>query len=300
MDKHGDMQLLVTVVEAGSFAAAARQVDLTPAMVGRRIAALEQQLGFTLLNRSTRQMHLTPGGQSYYDGCKRILEQVEELEESLSSEHQSRPQGLIRLSAPDGLGSPYLVEAIQAFRHLYPEIRFDLNLANTPVDLSAEQLDLVLRLSFDLADSSLVATRLGDTGFSLYASQQYLEARGIPRSIEALEKHDCLSLSNSRYGDYWHLIRDGKPVQLKLPWAVTFDSTENMIHAVVAGLGIALIPDIFAHHHLAAGKLVKLEGIAEFPKPGLYALYPARKHLPWRVRLFLDFLKERSEKYQMG
>ena len=291
MDKIKTMTLFTAVVEQGSFAGAARQVGLTPAMVGRRIAALEAELGFVLLNRSTRQMQLTPGGQAYYEGCLRILGEVTELEESLLSEHQIRPKGLITLSAPDGLGSPYLVEAIGDFRRQYPAIRFDLRLTNEPLDLVEARIDLAVRLAFELADSSLVATPLGHTGFGLYASADYLAARGTPGCLADLKAHDCLHMGASRYGDYWRVIADGKPVNFRQPWALTVPSTECLAHALCEGMGIAMLPALFAAPLVATGKVVEIAGVVEFPRLTVYGIYPTRKHLPYRVRLFLDFLK---------
>ncbi|MBN3560784.1 LysR family transcriptional regulator [Aliamphritea spongicola] len=300
MDRLRDMQLFVKAVEKGSFSQAAKVVGLTPAMVGRRIAALETELGFMLFNRTTRRMELTPGGRNYYEGCTAILRDVSELEASVTSAHQSNPQGQIRLSAPDGLGSPFLIEAMKLFRHRYPQVSFDLDLSSEPLDLIKEQIDLSVRLAFELNDSSMVASRLGRTSFGLYASPDYIRERGRPVTLEDLKQHDCLHMGRSKYGDYWNILNDGKVVSFRLQWALTVPNTECLIQAAAEGMGVAMIPKLFAHEAVNAGKIVLLEGIAEFPALSIYAMYPTRKHLPYRVNLFLDFLKEWAPDKLMG
>ena len=138
----------------------------------------------------------------------------------------------------------------------------------------------------------MVASRLGHTSFGLYASPAYLRDRGKPASLQALKQHDCLNMGRSKYGDYWNILSEGKVVNFRQQWALTVPNTECLIQAVSEGLGIAMIPQLFAHEARAAGKIALLEGIAEFPALGIYAMYPTRKHLPYRVNLFLDFLKE--------
>jgi len=291
MDKFRDMKLLSAVVEKGNFAQAAKTVDLTPAMVGRRIAAMEEALGFVLFNRSTRRMELTPGGRTYYEGCKRILAEVSELEESVTSAHQTNPKGLIRLSAPEGLGSPFLIGAIKHFRQQYPDIRFDLDLSNRPLDLVKDRIDLSLRIAIELEDSSLVATTLGHTSFGLYASEDYLQQYGTPKQLDELQQYDCIHMGSSKYGDYWTVIQNGNMVNVKHPWVLVVPNTACLIQAVTDGMGIAMIPEMFAKPHVEANRMVQINEVAEFPQLTVYGLYPTRKHLPYRVRLFLDFLK---------
>lgn len=291
MDKLKDMQLLAAVVQKGSFAQAARTVGLTPAMVGRRIAALEQQLGFRLFNRSTRKMVLTPGGESYYQGSLQILEQVSALEESLAASYQQEPRGLVRLSAPDGLGSPFLIKAISEFRRRYPKVRFDVDLTSAPLDLVREKIDLSLRLAFELEDSDLVASPLSQTDFGLYAAPKYLAERGQPASLAELSSHDCLHMGQSKYADNWTILRAGEPVSFRQEWALTLPNSECLMQALAEGMGIAMVPKIFARPFVERGQITPIEGLAEFPRLTIYALYPSRKHLPYRVQLFLDFLK---------
>lgn len=292
MDKLKDMQLFCEVVERGNFANAAKSIGVTPAIVGRRIAALENSLGFVLLSRTTRKMLLTPSGKAYYEGAKKIIENLEELEDALGSEHQKTPGGVIRLSAPDGLGSPFLVEAINEFQKTYPNVRFDLLLQNNHVNLVEESIDLAFRFSFDLQDSSYIANKFGETTFNMYAAPSFIDLYGIPESFNDLENFKCLHMGANRYGDYWNLIVDGKNITYRQPWSVVLSNTESYLAAIVKGMGIGVLPELFARSELNNKTIIKIEELADFPTIGIYGIYPTRKHMPHRLRLFIDFLKD--------
>jgi len=291
VDKLKDMQLFCEVVEKGNFANAAKSIGVTPAIVGRRIASLENALGFVLLNRTTRSMLLTPSGKAYYEGAKKIIENLAELEDTLGSEHQKNPGGVIRISAPDAFGCNFLVEAIQEFQQQYPNIRFDLLLENNYADLIDDAIDLAFRFSFDLQDSSYIASKFAETTFGLYASPGYIAKYGQPGHISDLEKFNCVHMGANRYGDYWHLKVNGKNVSYKQPWALVVSNTECYLKAITSGMGIGLLPILFAHEECLKGSIVEIDGLTEFPTIGVYGIYPTRKHLPHRLRLFIDFLK---------
>ncbi|WDD97215.1 LysR family transcriptional regulator [Thalassomonas actiniarum] len=262
------------------------------AVVGRRISALEHTLGFKLLNRTTRQMHITPAGQSYYQGCKSILAEVSELEDSLTSQQLEQPGGLIRLSAPDSLADTFLLEAIKHFQSDYPDIRFDLQLENQHVDLIEQDIDLTFRLAVDLIDSSYVAVKLFDTSLGLYAAPDYLAARGVPKNIKELEKHDCLNMGASRFGSHWSILVEGELARFKQPWKLSISSGPGLLLALTQGMGIGMVPELFAQPHVEVGELTLLTGVADFPAIGLYLIYPSRQHLPYRLKLFLEFIKK--------
>ena len=291
MDRLKDMQLFCEVAERGNFAKAAKKIGVTPAIVGRRIASLENALGFILLNRTTRTMTLTPSGKAYYEGAKKIIQNVEELEEVLGTEHHESPAGNIRLSAPDALGSPFLVDAIKAFRDRHANVRFDLLLQNNQVDLVEQSIDLAFRFSFDIQDSSYVATKLGETTFGLYAAPNYLAKHGTPNSIQELDKHDCVHMGENRYGDYWTLESAGKIIKYRQPWSLVVSNTDCLKHALISGMGIGVVPKLFMKEESENGRIVELTALTEFPSLGIYGIYPTRKHLPHRLKLFLDFLK---------
>lgn len=290
MDKYRNMQLFCTVVDRGSFSKAAKALGITPAIVGRHIAAMEESLGFRLLNRTTRSMHLTPGGKAYYEGAQTVLNQIEQLEDSLTTAHLNNPEGLIRLSAPDAMG-PFLMKAIKEFRTEYTGIRFDLALSNSKSNLIEEEIDLSIRFAFELQDSSYVATKLGESDFGLYAAPAYIDAHSMPSNYIDLKNHDCLHMGSSRDGDYWMLTVDGKSVSHRQPWVAVISDTNTLLQATLDGMGISMIPSIFVNSHVKSGDLIKIENVAEFPIVNIYGMYPTRKHVPYRLSLFLEYLK---------
>lgn len=290
MDKYRNMQLFCTVVDRGSFSKAAKALGITPAIVGRHIAAMEESLGFVLLNRTTRSMHLTPGGKAYYEGAQTVLSQIEQLEDSLTTAHQNNPEGLIRLSAPDAMG-PFLMKAIKEFRTEYSGIRFDLALSNSKSNLIEEEIDLSIRFAFELQDSSYIATKLGESEFGLYAAPSYIDEYQAPSDYTELKNHDCLHMGSSRDGDYWMLTVDGKSLSYRQPWVAVISDTNTLIQATIDGMGIAMIPSVFVNTHINNGDLVKVENVADFPVVNIYGMYPTRKHVPYRLSLFLEYLK---------
>jgi DNA-binding transcriptional LysR family regulator len=251
---------------------------------------MEESLGFVLLNRTTRSMHLTPGGKAYYEGAQTVLSQIEQLEDSLTTAHQNNPEGLIRLSAPDAMG-PFLMKAIKKFRSDYKGIRFDLALSNSKSNLIEEEIDLSIRFALELQDSSYIATKLGESEFGLYAAPSYIDEYQAPSDYKELKNHDCLHMGDSRDGDYWMLNVDGKSLSYRQPWVAVISDTNTLIEATVDGMGIAMIPSIFVNSHVKRGDLVKIQDVAEFPIINIYGMYPTRKHVPYRLSLFLEYLK---------
>ena len=162
------------------------------------------------------------------------------------------------------------------------------------VDLVKDNIDLTFRLSFNLQDSSYIGVKLLDTSFGLYASPDYLAKKGCPASLSDLDSHDCLNMDANRYGDCWNILQDGEITRYRQPWKMVFSNGVAMMDAVRKGMGIGLTPCIFADAKVASGDLVKIDKVAEFPVVGLFAIYPSRKQIPYRLRLFLDFIKEEA------
>ena len=146
----------------------------------------------------------------------------------------------------------------------------------------------------------MVAIKLGETSFGLYACHEYLEKKGEPNNLEQLEQYDCLHMGASRTGDFWNVIVDGRQTNFRQPWALTVSDTASMLKAAVNGMGIALIPDIFVETSEQKNKLKRLESVAQFPEISVYAIYPVRKHLPYRVRLFFRFFERELAQIKTG
>ncbi|CAM3778273.1 LysR family transcriptional regulator [Parendozoicomonas haliclonae] len=295
MDKLRNMALFCRVVEQGSFAKAAHELNLTPAIVGRHVASLEQSLGMRLILRTTRSMEITPAGQEYYNGCKRILENVEILEHSLNLGQTGEPKGLIRIGAPDGFAAPYLLDQVASFQEIYPQVQVDILEDNGRTDMVKDHIDLMIRFAIALDDANYIATPLTTTPLALFASPEYIERRGRPTSINDLNTHDCLLFSASRYGGTWPVIIDGAPKKLQLPWRLSFTNTHVLISALDKGLGIGLMPEILARG-LSQKELVKIDDLFDFHTVTIYAIYPSREYIPERVRLFLEHLKQTFKK----
>lgn len=292
MDKLKKMALYQRVVELGSFAAAAADQRLTPAMVGRHVADLEQMLGLQLIRRTTRSMEVTEAGHSYYQGCKAMLAQLAALEHAVGSAQDTVTTGTIRVAAPDGLGPSVLMDAIAAFVADYPGMAFDLVLDNAMTDLVTSGADLTLRLAVALDDSSLIARELGRTGLSLYAAPAYLAANPLPvTSVDALREHACLCFSASRFGDSWPLLTASGVHKLRLSWRLLANQSHVYREAMLRGLGIGLLPDIMAADWVRAGTLARISGPLAFPQLGVYAVYPSAQLQPARVRRFLQVLQ---------
>ncbi|MTI09542.1 LysR family transcriptional regulator [Curvivirga aplysinae] len=288
MDKLKKMALFCRVVELGSFAAVADDQGVTPAIVGRHVADLENLLGLRLLSRTTRSMEVTDEGRRYYKGCRDALDQVATLEQNISNKEKRDPSGIIRLSAPEGLAIPYLLDLIESFRVRYPDVTFDLLLDNAKTDFVAEGTDIAIRLAIALEDSSLIIRKLGETEFVLLAAPSYLMKRGEPENLEDLSSHDCISFGASKIGDGWPVLTAKGIRKIRQPWKMVVNHTQSHKEAIKRGMGVGLLPRIMAEDMINEGLVRQISLDVEFPKIGIYLVYPSRDLQPRRVRLFLD------------
>ncbi|WP_226646861.1 LysR family transcriptional regulator [Microbulbifer variabilis] len=286
------MALFCRVVELGSFVAAADDQGISPAIVGRHVADLENLLGLRLINRTTRAMEITEAGQLYYQGCKEMLDQLVSLEQVVSGGRAQTPSGIIRISAPEGLGSPHLLELIESFQAKYPDVLFDLSLDNDRTDFVSSNVDIAIRMAISLEDSSLIMRKLAGTPFVLVASPNYLREHGTPKTLADLSGHACLSFGATRLGNSWPLVTAKGIRKFSQPWRLVLNQTHTHRDAIARGMGIGLLPRIMVEELIDQGKLVPIELDAEFPVLGIYAVYPSRKFQPNRVRLFLEHLQE--------
>lgn len=292
MDKLKRMALFARVVELGSFAAVAADQKLGAAIVGRHVADLEQMLGLQLLRRTTRSMEVTEAGQRYYEGCKTVLETLSALEQGVGSEQEALDRGTIRIAAPDGLGSGWLMRAVAHYLAEHPQVRFDLLLDNQLTDPVAAGVDLSLRLAVALDDAGFVARPLGRTRLALYAAPAYLTAHPGPCDSEAeLRQHHTLCFSASRFGAGWPVLGPSGLQKLRLPWRLLANQTSAYREALLSGLGIGLMPELLAASWEARGELRRLSSGLQFPELTIYAVYPSARRLPARVRRFIEVLE---------
>jgi len=284
VDRLTSMEAFVRVVDAGSFTAAARRWGRSKAVVSKYVAALEEHLGVPLLRRTTRSLSLTDAGRGYHARCVDLLGELEAVEAGLRSDHVE-PRGLLRVTAPPGFMDRYARLMTTAFVERYPEITMDLLLTHRMVDLVEEGIDVALRVTVP-RDSSLVARRLGPAPLVAVASPAYLARRGAPRTPGDLRAHACLVDTNFRDRGRWRFR--GETVEVDGPFRVNSPTVVRDLAA--AGHGVAVVPAFVAAAHLDDGRLVEvLAGELAFDW-AVYAVYPRRRYLARRVRVFIDHL----------
>jgi DNA-binding transcriptional LysR family regulator len=280
----------VSVVDAGSFTAAAKHLGVPKSSVSRGVARLEEDLGVRLLQRTTRKLHLTEAGQRYFEQTRAALAGLEEATAQVTDMGRE-PRGLIRLTTPVDFGKDTFAELMAAFLGRYPLIKLDLVMTGRRVDLVAEGVDLALRAG-PLDDSSLVARRLSQTGLRLYAAPAYLQRKGRPRRFADLEQHDCIIHRSGRGIEPWRLQGPRGWETTRPAGPVIVDDMGFVQRLARAGMGIALLPTFTASDDVASGALEPVLPTYGLDTEGLYIVSPPLRHVPARVALLRDYLIE--------
>jgi DNA-binding transcriptional LysR family regulator len=285
-----DTLMFAKVVETGSFTAAARLLGVPKATLSRKVTVLEQTLGARLLKRTTRRLGLTEAGFTYYEYCARIAREISEAESAVG-QLQGTPRGWLRFTAPYALGSDAIAPLLPEFMARYPDVRVEMLLSNKPIDLVATNMDLALRVGV-LPDSSLAARQFAIISTQVYASPEYLERHGEPLQPGDLEHHRAVAFSQYRRGNrfVWTLSDGTDAVDVAVnPVFVVNDPTSVNV-ALLAGVGIGLMPEPFAAPAVADGRLRHVLGPWLGPSVELNAVFPpGRMHAP-KVRAFIEFL----------
>lgn len=289
MDRFGALTVFRSVAEAGSFAAAARRLGLSPAAVSKTVAELETHLQVRLFNRTTRRMSLTEAGTVYLGHVARILEDLAEADRVLDP-LQATPAGTLRVAAPLTGTLISLSRAIPRFLARYPGISLDLDLDDRRVDIIRDGYDLAIRGSGGLEDSSLMARKLMVLDHVLCAAPAYLAAAGTPQTPEDLAAHACIRFSLSGHADHWEFHRDGRTVRMPVRGRYSVSSSLAVRDALLEGFGLSLIPRAYVREDLIAGRLRALLTDWRTVEIGVYAVFPSRRHLAPKLRVFLDFL----------
>ncbi|HET7594883.1 MAG TPA: LysR family transcriptional regulator [Stellaceae bacterium] len=290
MDRITSMTAFVQVVDHGNFSAAAKRLELSPAMVTSHVQALEKRLGIQLLNRTTRTVSVTEAGRAFSERCIQILAEVEEAETAASDLH-STPRGTVRLNSSVALAR-LVTPLIADYVAIYPDVSFELIMTDRMVDLVEEGFDLALR-SGPLPDSTLIARRLGLGRKILCASPTYLAHHGTPQHPSDLAEHNCLTYVNSFLDHHWRFTGPDGEHEVDVSGNLRTNSIEGMRAAALAGLGICLMPAMSIGPDVTAGRLVRLLPEFRTTEAIIQAVYPASRHLSLKVRTFLDFLVER-------
>ena len=308
MDKFKQLESFVSVATRGTLTAAAVAEGVAPAIMGRRLDALEARLGVKLLIRTTRRITLTHEGSAFLEDCQRVLADVANAEASVSA-GGVKASGHLRITAPAGFGRRHVAPLVPKFREFHPEVTISLNLSDRVVDIAAESFDCAVRVG-DMPDSSLVSLRLADNRRLCVATPRYLQLHGVPERPEDLARFDCLALSSDASQTRGWAFRvapsraDGKlprqPVAPGGPFEVIYlkpggpldCSDGQVLHDwCMAGYGIAWRSSWEVEAEVGSGRLVAVLDAYAAPPNGIYAVLSQRKHLPLRVRLWIDFLK---------
>lgn len=285
-----DLLLFARVVDEGSFSRAAERVGLPKSTVSRRVSALEERLGERLLLRTTRRLTITDFGHSVLAHARQVADEVDATAE-LAQDRHAEPSGRLRVSMAADLANVVLTPLIADFIARYPAISLELDLTPRRVDLIGENFDLALRMGELPDDASLVARRVATFSTGLYASPAYLQRRGQPPEPEALMEHDALRLLQ-RSGDpgAWVLMRGDARWEGIPPGRATANSPELLMRLARAGAGIAAVHDHFALPHVRSGELVPVLEDWHLPASPAWAVFPGRRLMPARTRVFLDAL----------
>jgi DNA-binding transcriptional LysR family regulator len=285
-----DLQIYVATVDERSFTAAAMRLQLSKQFVSRRVMALEADLGVRLLVRNTRKLAVTDLGQEFYERAKRILTEVADAEQAMSSQ-RSNPRGLLRVSAPMSFGTTHLSPLVADFMRANPDVRIDMELSDRVVDLIGEGFDMALRIG-TLTDSSLIAQKLTEIRMIACCSPGYAAARRLPATPDDLARHPCLLYGQEgRTG--WEFIVDGARRAFEVRGPLRANNGEVIRDAAVAGLGIALLPEFIVSATVASGALIEVLSDFDTPPLALYAVYPQHRESAVTTRAFAHFLRQR-------
>lgn len=300
MDRIDALQAFVRVVEAGSFTKAAQTLNMNRASVTQLVQQLEARLRVRLLNRTTRRVAVTAEGEAYYERVVRLLTDLEDADTSLSGAAAS-PRGRLRVNVPSPVARMILVPALPALHAKYPEIQIEMGVSDRMVDLIAENVDCVLR-GGELADSSLVARRLGELPVGIYAAPSYLARAGVPARPGELEgtHHRIVGFLRPRSGTIAPLTlqRNEERIVLHGRHVVALDEGNAYLAAGVAGLGVLWLPRFMAQAHHAQGELVELfEGWQADPIP-MFVAFPPNRHVNAKVRVFIDWMAALMEAHK--
>jgi DNA-binding transcriptional LysR family regulator len=293
MDRLDAMQAFVTVADLRGFAPAARKLGLSPSAVTRMIAALEDRLGARLLQRTTRQVALTDVGARYLERIRRILADVEEAETSTEGE-RTRPSGLLVVSAPVGFGRLHVSPVMSAYLKRYPEVSGELRLADRMINLVEDGVDLAVRIGH-LADSSLVARRVGEMRRIVVASKAYLKQHGEPDTPQAIASHQTIQFGAMAAAPAWHFLEDGREVSVTCSPRLTTNSADAAIQYAAEGGGLTRVLAYQAAEAIKAGRLrIVLQKFEQPPLP-IHIVYPTSRLLSAKVRAFIDLVVEDSD-----
>jgi DNA-binding transcriptional LysR family regulator len=292
MDRFSALQVFAQVVESGGFSRAAKRLGLSTTAVSRHVAELEAHLQTRLLNRTTRRLSLTESGQAFYGRAVQLLQDLQEAEQE-ATQAAITPRGTIRLAASVTFGARHVAPAIAGFLARYPDVKFDVQLSDRIVDLVEEGFDLGIRIG-GVGSENLVARKLGETRLVACAAPEYLARHGTPATPDDLLRHNCFVYEYALPRGQWRFLdAEGREHTVRIGGRAQSNSGDLNVALAARGAGIAFEPDFICADDIRAGRLVALLPDYAPPLAPIHAVYPTRKHLSAKVRLFVAYLAER-------
>lgn len=289
MGQFRQISTFVEVVARGSLSAAARAEGIAPAMIGRRLDALEARLGVKLLQRTTRKLALTDEGAAFLEDCQRILGELEAAEASVA-ERSAKASGHLMISAPAGFGRQHVAPLLPSFLSEHRDLTATLNMTDRVTDIVGEGIDVAIRIA-SLADSSLVSVKLADNERVVVAAPSYLKRYGAPQTLADLARHNCLAISSEGSQRGWTFRDNGKNVVIKVGGNMGCNDGQVLHDWALAGKGLAWRSMWEVGSEIEAGKLSTVLDAYAAPGNDIHAVFAQRRHLPLRVRVFVDFLR---------
>jgi len=284
MNRLEAMTILVAAVDTGSLSAASRRLRIPLATVSRRVSELEEHLKVRLLHRGNRKLVLTDAGRSYVDSCRRIMEEIADVERAASGEYRA-PQGELVITATAVMGRSLVMPIVAEFLRLFPDIRMRLLLTDRFVNLVEEHVDLAVRMG-QLPDSSMIAVRVGSVRRMLCASPAYLETHGVPNEPADLASHECVTYDR---GASWEFHCNGAAQTILMPSRLSVNLGEAIVAAAACGAGIAAAFSYLIEDLVKSRALVPLLEAYEPPPLPVSLVYPSQRQVPLKLRAFLDF-----------
>lgn len=283
-----NLEVFLTAARTGSLSGAARRLKLTPMAATRRLAALEEELGVRLLNRTSRSLSLTPEGEAFQQFAVEIVDTQEAAREMLSPSG-SGAKGLLRMTAPITLGRKKIMPVISELLNEHPNLHIDLHLSDGITDIVAEGIDLAIRIA-PLKDSGLIARKIADNPKHIYAAPSYLERHGTPATVDDLAAHECLTFPNFTH---WQFIVDGKEKAVRVNSRFSSSSVDGFLSACVSGLGLAQLSAWDVEEELRNGRLVPVPIAGALPRDlAIWAVFPSRRQVLPKLRVFLDKFRQ--------
>ena len=292
MDIATQMIMFAAVVENGGFSAAARDLNLTPSAVSRQIGQLEDRLGTRLLNRSTRRISLTEVGRAFYVRCAEVSQGVQEAE-SLVINMVDHPQGTLRVAATVAFAKAQMLPLLPAFLAVNPDLKISLDATDRVIDLVEEQVDVAIRFSEQIDDSSVVSRKLATNRRVYVAAPSYVAEHGLPRTPDDVANHNCLRISTVEAWNTWTFDNGADLQRLPIKGNFEANSADAIYYAVLAGVGIARLSTYLVNDALAQGRLVRVLPDYADETSDILAIYSNKRNLSPNVRAFIDYFTEK-------